>query len=53
MAYPVPIVRCEGCETRFVLDPSAMVEDALLEIVRLLCQGCRHDDGDFGDDGDS
>ena len=41
MAYPVPIVRCEDCERRFVLDPGAMVEDVLLEIIRLLCQGCR------------
>lgn len=41
MAYPVPIVRCEGCECRFVLDPSAAVEDLLLEMIRLLCRGCR------------
>ena len=44
MAYPVPIVRCEDCECRFVLDPGALVEDVLLEIIRLLCQGCRCDD---------
>lgn len=44
MAYPIPIVRCEGCECRFVLDPSALVEDVWLEIIRLLCQGCRDED---------
>ena len=48
MAYPVPIVHCEDCERRFVLDPSAMVEDVLLEIVRLLCQSCRGED-DYGE----
>ena len=48
MAYPVPIVHCEDCERRFVLDPSAMVEDVLLEIIRLLCQNCRGED-DYGE----
>ena len=44
MAYPVPIVCCEDCERRFVLDPGAMVEDVLQEIIRLLCEGCREEE---------
>ncbi len=44
MAYPLPIVECDCCEGRFVLDPQAVVEDLMLEIVRLLCQGCRPED---------
>ena len=41
MAYPVPIVECDCCEGRFILDPEAMVEDIVLEIVQLLCRTCR------------
>ncbi len=41
MSYPLTIVCCEGCESRFVLEPGAIVEDALLEVIRLLCLPCR------------
>ena len=41
MAYPMPIVECECCEGRFILDPEAVVEDLMLEIVQLLCRTCR------------
>ncbi len=41
MAYPLTIVECECCEGRFILDPDAMVEDCLLEVVQLLCRCCR------------
>ncbi len=41
MAYPIPIVDCEGCERRFILDPGALIEDVLCDRVRLLCRECR------------
>ncbi len=44
MAYPVPIVACDCCEHRFILDPGAMVEDVALEFVQLLCRMCRPED---------
>lgn len=46
MAYPIPIVDCEFCERRFILDPGALVEDLILELVQFLCRDCR--DGDAG-----
>ena len=46
MAYPTPIVDCESCERRFVLDPGALVEDVFLEQVQLLCRHCRDDTGE-------
>ena len=44
MAYPAPIVDCDRCERRFILDPGALVEDAILELVRFLCRHCRDED---------
>ena len=49
MAYPLTIVHCDGCESRFVLEPGALVEDVLLEIVRLLCRHCRDGENDRED----
>ncbi len=45
MSYPLTIVHCEGCDARFVMEPGALIEDALLEIVRLLCRPCRDEEG--------
>ena len=45
MSYPLTIMPCESCDARFVLDPGALVEDALLETIRLLCRHCRDDEG--------
>ena len=45
MSYPAPIVDCEFCERRFVLEPGALVEDLILELVRLLCRDCRDESG--------
>ena len=54
MAYPTPIVDCDACERRFVPDPDALVEDAILELVRFLCRHCRAgDDGEPGGGGSS
>ena len=41
MAHPVPVLDCDGCGRRFVLDPSALVEDEALDEVKALCRRCR------------
>lgn len=51
MSIPVPIVECEGCQRRFGLTPQAVIEDDLLDTVRLLCRHCRDEENEFPSEG--
>ncbi|MBV9127970.1 MAG: hypothetical protein JO117_07785 [Verrucomicrobia bacterium] len=49
MAIPVPLVHCEHCERRFVLQPESVVEDEVLDAIWLLCRACRGDGSGGGE----